>query len=171
MFVMSSDRVVALITRCTFAAADEVTASNLDKRERSEGLDPGVSMSTRLQSSRLATRSFSVETSAHAYVGMPSSSPNRANCSCPPMRVVSVEISATFLFIRIAAWPAILAIVVVFPTPVGPTKALTTLVFAQSSTGAAIINRSASNRRTWERCSDGAGLPRDAVAIKSSAKS
>src|SRR5437867_1464311 len=52
IFVMSSDRVVALITRWTFASAAEVTVSSFDKRARSDGLEPGVSMRIRFRSSR-----------------------------------------------------------------------------------------------------------------------
>src|SRR3989441_13242876 len=47
IFVMSSDRVVALITRWTFASAAAVTFSSFDNRARSEGLEPGVSIKTR----------------------------------------------------------------------------------------------------------------------------
>ena len=61
---MNGDRVVALITRWTLASAAFVTFSSFDSRARSDGLEPGVSIKTRSRSSRLATRSLRVATSA-----------------------------------------------------------------------------------------------------------
>ena len=88
----------------TLASRDDVRAADQHVRVRhADGLDPGVSMRIRSRSSRLATRSFNEATSEQPYVGIPRSSPKRVSCSCPPMRNKSVEIIATFFFIRIAA--------------------------------------------------------------------
>src|SRR5690554_311008 len=87
------------------------------------GARPVVSMKTRSYFAYLVIKSFSSLAEEATDRETPIISQNVRNCSTAPIRKVSKDIIATFFFFQWQYNPANLAIVVVFPEPVGPTKA------------------------------------------------